>query len=214
MVSSNLTRVRRHPERGNYERETLLDILRSGLVCQVAFQINGQPFIIPMSYYNNEEFIYIHSSTAARITRILREEASVAISVLELNGLVIAKGLADNSMNYRSAVIFGKPTEIVSDGEKISYFKEWIDNLMPGRKANTELPTEDELKGVAAFKIRLDQFSVKVREGGPSEARKNPDIWSGVIPISSLFSDPIFASSGDFPEHIMSFIESRNSPRG
>jgi nitroimidazol reductase NimA-like FMN-containing flavoprotein (pyridoxamine 5'-phosphate oxidase superfamily) len=210
MVSSNFAKVKRHPERGNYDRELLLDILGNGLVCQVAFQVEGQPFIIPMSYYNNKEFIFIHCSPVARISKTLKNGGPVAISVLELNGLVIAKGLADNSMNYRSAIIFGKPVELVSDEEKMAYFKEWIDHLMPGRKENSELPSKDELSGVAVFKVRIDQFSIKVREGGPSELRKNPEIWSGVIPISTRFSAPSFASSPEYPEHIKAFIDERN----
>ncbi len=211
MVATNFSKVRRHPERGSYDKELLLDILGNGLVCHVAFQIDGQPFIIPMSYYNNSEFIFIHGSPVARISNALRSGVPVAISVMELNGLVVAKGLADNSMNYRSAIMFGKPVEVVTDEEKLSYFEEWIDQLIPGRKENTALPNQDELTGVAVFKVKLDQFSLKMRKGGPSELRKNPEIWSGVIPISTRFSSPESASSPKLPDHIQRFLDNRNS---
>ncbi len=210
MTHSNLTKVKRHPERGSYDRELLLNILENGLVCQVAFQVEGQPFVIPMAYYNDSEYIYIHGSQVARITNTLRTGVPVAISILELDGLVVAKGLADNSMNYRSAIIYGKPVEISTDEGKLEYFEKWIDHLMPGRKKDTAMPNEDELRGVAAFKVKLEQFSVKVRKGGPSEARKNPEIWSGVIPISSRFHSPTFASSPDSPEYVRYLIRERN----
>ena len=209
MASEN-TKVRRHPERGSYDKEVLLDILKSGLVCQVAFQQNGLPFIIPMTYYNDYDYIYIHGSPVARISNTLRDGPTVAISVLELNGLVLAKGLADNSMNYRSAIIFGKPEELITEEEKMSFFKEWIDRLIPGRKEDTALPNHDELKNVTVFRVKLDQFSVKIRKGGPSEVRKDPNIWSGVVPLSMRAHDPIFASDPRTPEYLKEFIERKN----
>lgn len=210
MDNDKTIKVKRHPERGSYDKEQLLKILNDGLVCQVSFLMNGQPFVIPMTYYNNEEFIFIHGSPASRILNVLREGNIIAISVLELNGLVLAKGLADNSMNYRSAIIFGKPAEIVSDQEKLAFFEEWIDHLMPGRKENTALPTKEELRGVSVFRVKLDQFSVKIRTGGPSEIRKDPELWSGVVPLRSEFCDPVFKSAEQVPEYVSRFIDKRN----
>ncbi len=210
MVSTDELKVRRHPERGRYNKDELLNILRNGFVCQVAFQIDGRPFIIPMSYYTDSEYIYIHGSPVARISNTLRSGAQLAISVLEIDGLVLANGLADNSLNYRSAIIFGKPEEINDENQKLSLFKEWVEQLVPGRIGDTELPTHDELSNVSVFRVKLDHFSVKIRTGGPSEVRKNPEIWSGVIPISLKFSSPEFASNPATPEYIDRFIESRN----
>ncbi len=208
-----MTKVRRHPERGSYDRELLMSILQSGFVCQVAFQLEGQPYIIPMTYYNDSDFIFIHGSPAARISNTLRAGTLVAISVLELNGLVLAKGLADNSMNYRSAIIFGKPVELEGLEEKLSFFKEWIDHLVPGRKENTELPNNDELANVSVFKVKLEQFSLKVRKGGPSEVRRNPEIWAGVIPFSTIFHPPEFVSSLQIPDYVKKFIKARNGDK-
>ena len=73
-MADGLTRVRRHPERGSNDKDLLLDILESGLVCQIAFQLEGQPFIIPMSYYNDPDFIYFHGSPVARISNALKEK--------------------------------------------------------------------------------------------------------------------------------------------
>ena len=213
MTSTDTTKIKRHPERGSHDRELLLSILRDGLACQVAFQLEGQPFIIPMTYYNDSDFIYIHGSPVARISNALRSGISVAISVLELNGLVLAKGLADNSMNYRSIVIFGKPEELTGEDEKLSFFKEWIDHLLPGRKNDTALPSHDELNTVSVFRVRLDQFSIKIRKGGPSEVRKDLDIWSGVIPISMILHQPEFASDPRVPDYIEKYIRERNKEK-
>jgi nitroimidazol reductase NimA-like FMN-containing flavoprotein (pyridoxamine 5'-phosphate oxidase superfamily) len=210
LTTNDITRVRRHPERASYDRDLLMDILSNGFVCSVSFQVDGQPFIIPMTYYNDSEYIYIHGNPASRIVNTFRSGAPLAISVLELNGIVLAKGLASNSMNYRSAIIFGNAVELPTDEDKLSYFTEWIDRMVPGRKEKTILPNEEELRGVSAFKVKIEKFSVKVRKGGPVETRKNPEIWSGVIPASLKFSTPEFASSPEAPDYVMRFIESRN----
>ena len=44
------SQVRRLPDRGAYDRETIHAILDAGLVCHVGFVSEGQPFVIPMNY--------------------------------------------------------------------------------------------------------------------------------------------------------------------
>ena len=206
-----LTKVKRYPQRASYDKELLLDILKNGFACHVAFQVDGQPFIIPMMYYNDSNYIYLHGSPVARIIGTFQAGNPIAISILELKGLVLAKGIASNSMNYRSVVIFGRPEELVTEEEKLSFVSEWIDRLVPGRKENAELPNHDELGGVSVFRVKLDKFSVKERKGGTSEVRKNPEVWSGVIPLVTRFLHPEFASNPKTPEHVKKFIDARNS---
>ncbi|MGC8645613.1 MAG: pyridoxamine 5'-phosphate oxidase family protein [Thermoplasmata archaeon] len=208
-MDEDITKVRRHPERASYDRNLLLDILGNNFVCQVGFEIGGQPFVIPMAYYNDEENIYLHGSVSARIAGHIRSGNRIAISILEINGLVIAKGLADNSINYRSAIIFGRGEEILDEREKLRMFVEWLDWLIPGRSRDTELPGESDLRNVSVFKVPIEEFSIKTREGGPMEKNRNPGIWSGVIPIFIVYSRPMF-SDGETPRYIEEFIERRN----
>ncbi len=44
---SDRTRVRRLPDRGAYDRETIHAILDEGLVCHVGFAVDAQPYVIP-----------------------------------------------------------------------------------------------------------------------------------------------------------------------
>ena len=41
------THVKRLPDRGKYDRETVFTILDEGLVCHVGFVAEGQPLVIP-----------------------------------------------------------------------------------------------------------------------------------------------------------------------
>jgi nitroimidazol reductase NimA-like FMN-containing flavoprotein (pyridoxamine 5'-phosphate oxidase superfamily) len=42
-----LNRVRRIPERGQYDQETIYAIIDEALICHVAFAVGEQPFVIP-----------------------------------------------------------------------------------------------------------------------------------------------------------------------
>ncbi|MEW5859807.1 MAG: pyridoxamine 5'-phosphate oxidase family protein, partial [Cyanobacteriota bacterium] len=39
--------VKRLPQRADYERQVIYQILDEGLVCHVGFVVDGQPFVIP-----------------------------------------------------------------------------------------------------------------------------------------------------------------------
>lgn len=209
MPQADISKVNRHPERANYNKRELLDVLDSSHVCQVAFQVEGQPFVIPMMYYSDREYVYIHGNPSARILKHLRDGKPLAVSFLEINGFVIAKRLANDSMNYRSAIVFGRAQEVVENDSKLEIFVKWIDKMMPGRTSETILPSEKELKGVSVFKIKIENFSVKTREGGPSDNDEKSDIWSGTVPISQLLSDPKFESSST-PSYVWEFIKKEN----
>jgi nitroimidazol reductase NimA-like FMN-containing flavoprotein (pyridoxamine 5'-phosphate oxidase superfamily) len=211
MPPSDISKVKRHAERASYEKEELESIMDNGYVCQVGFQISGQPFIIPMMYYNDSDFIYIHGSPGARIINHLREGNKVVIAILEINGLVLAKRLANNSMNYRSAIIYGNAEEVDAKNEKYEMFKRWIDRMMPGRSFETLLPSDQELKGVSVFRVKIEEFSVKIRRGGPIDEGNEGEIWSGVIPFFVEFGQPKYSSTQFIPQYVTKFVEENNS---
>jgi len=44
---SPLTKVKRLPKRGHYEKDTIYSILDEGYICHVGFSIDGQPYVMP-----------------------------------------------------------------------------------------------------------------------------------------------------------------------
>ncbi len=45
---SDRTKVRRLPDRGRYDRETVHAILDDGVVAHVGFAVEGRPWVIPL----------------------------------------------------------------------------------------------------------------------------------------------------------------------
>ena len=42
-----ISKVKRHPERGSYDRETVYAILDAGLACHVGYALGDQPMVTP-----------------------------------------------------------------------------------------------------------------------------------------------------------------------
>src|ERR1700736_1215029 len=111
-IATDRTKVRRHPERGTYDRETIYRILDEAFVCHVGFIADGQPFVVPTNYVRVGDQLFLHGSTASRLMRTLASGAPFCLSVTLLDGIVFAPTATGHSVNYRSVVVMGN-AEIV-----------------------------------------------------------------------------------------------------
>src|SRR6059058_4857019 len=145
MGATDRTRVRRHPERGAYEREPIDAILDEALICHVGFVVEGQPFVIPTIHWREGDQLYFHGSAASRMLRSLRGGVDACVTVTLLDGLVLARSAFHHSMNYRSVVVFGKAREVTDREEKIRALDRLVEHVVPGRSAEVRAPNESEL---------------------------------------------------------------------
>lgn len=116
----------------------------------------------------------------------------ICVEVTILDGLVLAKSSFESSMNYRSAVVFGKG-KIVEGEEKSSFLISLTDKLAPGRSKEVRESTKKELAATLLVSIPLTETSIKVRIGPPKEAEEdlNSPVWSGVVPFKLIAQEPI-----------------------
>jgi len=75
------TRVKRLPNRGAYDRETIYAILDEAFICHVGYVLDGQPYVIPTGYARIGDDLYIHGSSASRMLRSLAQGLEVWVSV-------------------------------------------------------------------------------------------------------------------------------------
>jgi nitroimidazol reductase NimA-like FMN-containing flavoprotein (pyridoxamine 5'-phosphate oxidase superfamily) len=178
-------RVRRHPERGVYERDAIAAILDEALVCHVGFVVDGQPFVIPTIHARDGDVLYLHGSPASRMLRTLAEGVDVCVTATLLDGLVLARSVYNHSMNYRSAVVLGRARAIDDAGEKLSALETIVEHVVPGRWHDARRPNEKELAATTVLALALDEASAKVRSGPPKDFDDDVElpIWAGVIPL-------------------------------
>src|SRR5664279_841537 len=104
---SDRTKVRRLPERGRYDRETIDAILDSALIGHVGYVIDGQPFVTPTSVWRQGDRVYWHGSSASRMLRATKDGMPVCVTVTLLDALVLARSGFDHSIDYRCVMILG-----------------------------------------------------------------------------------------------------------
>ena len=116
---SERTRVRRNALRAQYNQQTILEVLQSHSLCTVAYVVAGEaaPRIIPQLYFVQDNFLYLHGNRQSALLNHLLDGGEVAISVLLVDGIVVARSGFHCSMNYRSVSLFGAG-ELVEGAEK------------------------------------------------------------------------------------------------
>jgi nitroimidazol reductase NimA-like FMN-containing flavoprotein (pyridoxamine 5'-phosphate oxidase superfamily) len=187
------TTVKRHADRGVYDRETIESILDEATFCHVAVVVDGSPRVIPTIHARVGDTLYIHGSNASRTLRALKDGAEACIVVTLLDGLVLARSAFNHSMNYRSVLVFGAVREVTDPDEKWEAQRALVDHVVPGRSADARMPNEKEMKQTTILAIPLDEASAKVRTGDPIDAEEDYDlpIWAGVIPLDTVPRQPI-----------------------
>jgi uncharacterized protein len=100
LTPTQRSQIKRLPQRGNYERQIIYQILDEGLVCHLGFAVDNQPFVIPTAYGRVEDQLYIHGSPASRMLQSLITDIEVCLTVTLLDGLVLARSAFHHSMNY------------------------------------------------------------------------------------------------------------------
>jgi hypothetical protein len=177
-------RVRREPQRGRYDRETIDAILDEALYCHLAFEVDGQPYAIPTLHARVGDTLYVHGSAASRMLRRASSGFRVCATVTLLDGLVLAKSVFNHSINYRSAVVLGE-AQLVEGDEKRDALRAFTEHVAPGRWDEARQPTDKELKATWILALPLTESSAKVREGPPQDEPEDEDlrVWAGVVPV-------------------------------
>jgi nitroimidazol reductase NimA-like FMN-containing flavoprotein (pyridoxamine 5'-phosphate oxidase superfamily) len=193
LKKTDRTTITRMPARGSYDRETILDILKEGLVCHISYVHEGQPFSLPHLYGVKGDKIYIHGSVGSFMLRALKKEIDLCFSVTLIDGLVLARSAFHHSVNYRSVVVFGKAVLVESEEERMDALEALTDQVIPGRWAEVRLPSPGELKQTMVLSISLEEASAKIRAGGPGDEEEDYDlnVWAGVLPLALSTGVPI-----------------------
>jgi nitroimidazol reductase NimA-like FMN-containing flavoprotein (pyridoxamine 5'-phosphate oxidase superfamily) len=184
----------RYKGRGPYDRDLIDAILDEAIVCHIGVvQEDGSPMVLPTLYARDGDVLYVHGSPASRLLRAGKKGVDVCLTVMLLDGFVMAKSAFHHSINYRSVVVFGTAEEVTDDAEKARALELLVDHVHPGRSAECRAPNAKELKATLVLRLPLDEASAKVREGGPIDDEEDLALpwWAGVIPVRTIRDEPV-----------------------
>jgi len=193
MSPEKRTELRRIPDRGSHDWETINQILDAGFLASVGFCVDGQPFVIPTLYGRDGEKLYLHGSAASRMLRELETGIAACVTVALVDGLVLSRSAFDHSMNYRSVVAFGNARKVVDQELKIKSLRIISEHLIAGRWADVRGPSDQELKATTVLEFSIEEASAKVRRGPPLDDENDYGlpVWAGVLPLGIKSGPPI-----------------------
>jgi uncharacterized protein len=184
------TRVRRIPERAATDRRALYEVLDAGRVCHLGVIMDGSPRVLPTGCGRDGDTLYLHGSTGATS---LRAGGEICVTVTHVDGLVLGRSVFHHSINYRSAVIYGRPRQVTDPEEKLIGLRALVENITPGRWDVARRPTRKELAATAVLALPLEEASVKIRQAPPSDEEEDYalDVWAGVLPVGEVIGEPV-----------------------
>ena len=205
------TKVRRKPDRGKYDWETIHAILDQAFVCHVGFIADGMPFVVPTNYVRVGDKLFLHGSTASRLMKTLGGGAPFCLSVTLLDGIVFSPTATGHSVNYRSVVVMGKAEPIEDPAAKLAAMRDFVEYVLRGRWATVRPPSEQELKGTMVLMVPLVEASAKVRVGFAVDSDEDyaSGAWTGVLPFKWTPGEPVRDPRGNqsvpIPENIQRY---------
>jgi uncharacterized protein len=211
MTQTERSQLRRLPNRGSHEPETIHAILDAGFLAHVGFQVNGQPFVIPILYGREADKLYLHGSAASRMLGELEAGVPACVTVTLVDGLVLARSAFHHSMNYRSVVAFGTARKIEEPAQKTRALRVISEQLMAGRWNDVRSPSETELQATAVLEFAIEEASAKIRQGPPldDEEDYNLPVWAGIVPLNLEAKTPIpdsrLADDIAVPQYVLRF---------
>jgi nitroimidazol reductase NimA-like FMN-containing flavoprotein (pyridoxamine 5'-phosphate oxidase superfamily) len=192
MTAKADTRLRRLPDKGSKDLQLACDIIDEARICHVGFNLDGQPYVVPMALARDGDQILLHGSVASRLVKNLAAGRPCCVTVTHLDGLVLARSAFNSSMNYRSLMVFGPAKPVDDPAEKARGLDILVEHLLPGRLAELRPSTRKEINATTLLSIPLETFSIKVGEGPPDDTKSDigTPIWAGVIPLEMKAGEP------------------------
>jgi nitroimidazol reductase NimA-like FMN-containing flavoprotein (pyridoxamine 5'-phosphate oxidase superfamily) len=129
------------------------------------------------------------------------------VTITHVDGLVLAKSVFNHSVNYRSAVLFGRGRLVEDDAGKMAALAAFTEKILPGRWADARLPNLNEMKATSVIAVDIASASAKVRTGPPHDDDEDLDlpVWVGVLPLTQVAGAPVPAGYGpvvDLPRYL------------
>ena len=204
-------KVKRMPERGHYDAATIYPIIDAALICHVGFVLEGQPFVIPTLHARQDDTILLHGAKGSRLLRHIQSGGAVCITITHVDGIVLARSVFHHSINYRSAVLFGKGLVIEDEQAKLQALEAFTERLIPGRWQDARTPNAIEVKQTTVIAVQIESASAKLRTGPPGDEADDLDlpVWAGVLPLRQIAGVPLADSqlrpSVELPDYIRDF---------
>lgn len=190
------TRLRRKANRGSHDRAAIDAILDEALICHIGFLADHGPVVVPTVHARVGDALYIHGAVANHMLRSLAGGLELCATVTLVDALVMSRTAFHHSVNYRSAMIFGRATLVEDTATKLTALAAVVDRAGAGRSQVCRPPNAKELAATTVLALPITEASAKIRTGPPL-ADEGEDAtlpyWAGIIPLYTMRGSPLNA---------------------
>ncbi|MGD0691303.1 MAG: pyridoxamine 5'-phosphate oxidase family protein [Acidimicrobiales bacterium] len=192
------TRVRRLPEKANYERDVIYAVIDEAPLCHVAAIVKDSAMVIPTLHAREGDTIYLHGSPSNVVMKAVVASGEACISVTLYDGLRLARSGFESSIAYRSVVVFGAASLVSDDVEKARVLDMFVDAVLPGRASEVRAMSDAERRLTMVVAVRIDEASAKLSSGPTDDSVEDMElpVWSGTVPARIRFDAPIPDTNG------------------
>lgn len=166
-------------------------ILRAGFIAHLGVPTSQGVMVVPTVYGFDEQHAYVHGSVASQS---LAADSELTLTVTIVDGLVLARSVFEHGVNYRSAMIYARPTVVDDPAWKLAGLRLVSEHLAPGQWDYVRQPSRKELAATRLLALPLTEASVKIRTGPPDDA-DSPDVqlglWAGELPLETRWGIPV-----------------------
>lgn len=195
---SELTRLRRLPEKAVMDDEGIFAIVDASRLAHVGVVLDDVPVVLPTLVLRQGRTLLLHGSRSSRLLRAMLEAERLCVTVTVVDGLIVARSAFESSVAYRSAVLFGCAERIDDEAEKLAALDALTDGVIPGRTAELRRPSASELRRTTVLRFTIEEASGKVGDGWPTDEPSDVEspVWAGTVPLERRWGVPSPAPDG------------------
>lgn len=187
-----VNRVKRRPDRGFYDHETVHALLDAAALCHVAYVVEGRPFCTPTLFWREGSRLYWHGSNSSRMLRSLSQGEPACLTVTHLDSLVLARCGFNHSADYRSVMAFGQARLLEDLAEKRRALVMMVDRFFPDRTAGLRASTDQEINATSVVWMDIERASAKIRARGVVDDDDDYllPIYAERLPVRTIIGAP------------------------
>lgn len=195
---SELTRLRRLPEKAVYDEVGIHAILDASNVVHLGCVLDGVPLVLPTLYAREGTSLLLHGSRSSRILRTALSMDRVAATVTLIDGIRVARSAFESSIAYRGVTLWGRCERVEDDEEARRCLDVLIDAVLPGRSREIRAALNREIALTSVVRFHIEEASAKVSAGFASDIEEDVEtpVWAGIIPIVQHYGAAIDAPDG------------------
>jgi nitroimidazol reductase NimA-like FMN-containing flavoprotein (pyridoxamine 5'-phosphate oxidase superfamily) len=164
----------RRQDRAVTDDDWIKCLLRRAPVGVLATVHRGQPFVNSNLFVYDEpaNAIYFHTHRTGRTRANVEHDERVCFTVFEMGRFLPAPTALDFSVEYASAVVFGRAGVVDEEGAATHCLQMLLDKYAPHRRPGRDYraPVPEELKLTSVYRVAIDSWSGKRKQVAPDFA--------------------------------------------